>query len=82
MKKLKKLGLINSRLAMAPQVGDWDKVENPAWESACMEVYAAMIDNMDQGIGRIVAALETNGQIDNTLIMFFQDNGGCQEGVG
>ena len=28
------------------------------WESACMEVYAAMVDNMDQGIGRIVKALE------------------------
>ena len=82
MKKMEKLGLFDSKLAMAPQVGDWDNVDDQAWESACMEVYAAMIDNMDQGIGRIVAALETNGQIDNTLIMFFQDNGGCQEGVG
>jgi len=81
-KKMKQLGLIDSRLEMAPQVGDWEKVEQKEWEVACMEVYAAMIDNMDQGIGRIVTALEKNGQLDNTLIMFFQDNGGCQEGVG
>ncbi len=47
-----------------------------------MEVYAAMIDNMDQGIGRIVAQLEKDGQLDNTLIMFLQDNGGCAEGLG
>ncbi|MFP6752670.1 MAG: sulfatase-like hydrolase/transferase, partial [Pirellulaceae bacterium] len=81
-KKMKQLGLIDSRLEMAPQVGDWEKVEQKEWEVACMEVYAAMIDNMDQGIGRIVEALEKNGQLDNTLIMFFQDNGGCQEMVG
>jgi arylsulfatase len=30
------------------------------WDIRCMEVYAAMIDAMDQGIGRIVKALETN----------------------
>ena len=81
-KKMQQLGLIDSKLEMAPQVGDWDKVDQKEWEAACMEVYAAMIDNMDQGIGRIVDALDKNGQLDNTLIMFFQDNGGCQETVG
>jgi arylsulfatase len=44
-----------------------------------MEVYAAMLDNMDQGIGRIVDALEKNGKLDNTLILFLSDNGGCDE---
>jgi hypothetical protein len=47
-----------------------------------MEVYAAMVDSMDQGIGRIVAQLEQQGQLDNTLILFLQDNGGCAEGYG
>jgi len=47
-----------------------------------MEVYAAMIDNMDQGIGRIVESLEETGQLDNTLILFVADNGGCAEGMG
>ena len=43
-----------------------------------MEVYAAMIDRMDQGIGRIVAELERTGRLENTLIFFMQDNGGCK----
>ena len=47
-----------------------------------MEVYAAMVDRMDQGIGRIVAALQATGQLDNTLILFLQDNGGCAENLG
>ena len=47
-----------------------------------MEVYAAMVDNMDQGIGRLVQALKANGQLDNTLILYFQDNGGCAENRG
>lgn len=47
-----------------------------------MEVYAAMIDNMDQGIGRIVNSLKATGQFENTLILFLQDNGGCAEPYG
>ena len=46
-----------------------------------MEVYAAQIDIMDQGIGRIVSALEKSGKLDNTLIMFLSDNGACHEVV-
>jgi len=38
-----------------------------------------MIDCMDQGIGRIVKALKDTGQLDNTLIVFLADNGGCDE---
>ena len=41
-----------------------------------------MIDSMDQGIGRIVAELKRQGELDNTLIFFRQDNGGCAEGYG
>ena len=47
-----------------------------------MEVYAAMIDRMDQGIGKLVAELKRTGQLDNTLILFLQDNGGCAEVMG
>jgi arylsulfatase A-like enzyme len=44
-----------------------------------MEVYAAMIDVMDQGIGKIIAALEKKGQLENTIIFYMHDNGGCAE---
>jgi arylsulfatase len=47
-----------------------------------MEVYAAMVDCMDQGIGRIVAELKKQGCLDTTLLLFLQDNGGCAEGLG
>ena len=43
-----------------------------------MEVYAAMVDRMDQGVGKIVAELKRTGQLDNTLILFLQDNGGVR----
>ncbi|MEC5126160.1 arylsulfatase [Verrucomicrobiales bacterium BCK34] len=82
LKKLKRLGLRFEQWEPAPLVGNWDKVELKEWESACMEVYAAMIDNMDQGIGRIVSALKETGQYENTLILFMQDNGGCAETFG
>ena len=42
-----------------------------------MEVYAAMVDRMDQGIGRVMAALKESGADDNTLVVFLSDNGGC-----
>lgn len=82
LERMRKMGLINADWNLTEQVGNWDKVEHKAWESRCMEVYAAMIDNMDQGIGRIVQTLRTHKKLDNTLILFLQDNGGCQEGVG
>jgi arylsulfatase len=52
-----------------------------AWTLRCMEVYAAQIDRMDQGIGRILAALAKNGQLDDTLVIFLADNGACAEDI-
>ncbi|HEY2561430.1 MAG TPA: arylsulfatase [Caldimonas sp.] len=52
-----------------------------AWTLRCMEVYAAQVDRMDQGIGRIVAALEKNGQLNDTLVIFLADNGACAEDI-
>lgn len=81
-RRVVELGLVDERFDVAPLIGDWEKVEHKEWEARCMEVYAAMIDNMDQGIGRILGALRKNNQYRNTLILFMQDNGGCQETVG
>ena len=82
LEKMKKLGVVADDAEMSALVGKWDNVEDQEWESACMEVYAAMVDQMDQGIGRIVQTLESKGELDNTLIMFMQDNGGCAEAGG
>ena len=79
----KKLGLIDPTWDLSPQVGEWDKVKNKAWEARGMEVYAAMLDRMDQNIGRIVQTLQQTGkQLDNTLVLYLQDNGGNYEPFG
>lgn len=62
---------------------------NPAWESLPedrredlarrMATYAAMVKHVDAGIGRIVASLEKNLELSNTLILFMSDNGACYE---
>lgn len=59
----------------------WSDAEHKAWLARCMEVYAAQIDRMDQGIGRILAALERTGQLENTIVIFLADNGACAEDI-
>ena len=44
-----------------------------------MAIYAAMIDEVDQNIGKLVTALRERRQLDNTLILFLSDNGGNAE---
>ena len=64
---------------LPPDMGEKEFWE---WDQRNMEVFAAMVDNMDQGIGRIMKALKESGQYENTLICYLQDNGGCAEGMG
>jgi arylsulfatase A-like enzyme len=64
-----------------PTQPPWTEAQQREWTLRCMEVYAAQIDRMDQGIGRIVAALEETGQLDNTLLIFLSDNGACAEDI-
>ncbi|MCA9265435.1 MAG: arylsulfatase [Planctomycetales bacterium] len=80
--RMKELGLVDPEWDLSPTAESWDAVTNKVWETRCMEVYAAMIDCMDQGIGRIVETLRAQNALDNTLIFFLQDNGGCAETLG
>lgn len=84
-KRMLEMGIIDPKWKMSdPSPSDhlWKNEELKAWQSACMEVYAGMIDNMDQGIGKIVAELKRKGQLENTLILYLQDNGACSEQWG
>ena len=77
-----KMGLIKSEWKLTerdPRVSPWEKAEHKEWQMRRMEVYAAQIDRMDQGIGRILSQLKRSGELDNTLIFFLADNGGCAE---
>ncbi|MCH2204701.1 MAG: arylsulfatase [Lentisphaerales bacterium] len=65
-----------------PRMKDWDSRKNKDWDQALMEVYAAMVDSMDQNIGKILKVLDETGTADNTLILFISDNGGCAETPG
>ena len=79
-----KIGLVDQRWPISDRHN-----KAPAWDSLDeakkkemderMAIYAAMIDSMDQSIGRILVALDEYGQRDNTLILFLADNGGCDE---
>lgn len=82
--KMKKFGLIDDRyqLTARPEgLPAWkDAQDKPEWTRK-MAVYAAMIDRMDQNIGRLISKLKKNGQYENTLILFISDNGACAEKV-
>ncbi len=80
--KMKKLGIVENDLQWSPTEGDWKTVDHKDRETAKMETYAAMVTRMDKGIGEIVEALKSAGQLENTIIMFMQDNGACAEEVG
>ena len=80
--------MIREGVISAPSTTNWPLPSNMGekefwdWDRRNMEVFAAMVDNMDQGIGRIVQTLKESGQFENTLICFLQDNGGCAEEMG
>jgi len=78
------LGVIDPKWPLSPldeEVPPWEAVEDkPYWERL-MAVYAAMIDRMDHGIGRVLRALEETGAAENTIVVFLSDNGGCAEDI-
>ena len=80
-----RMGIVDSKWKLSKRdkgIPAWEDEPDKKWNTRCMEVYAAMIDNMDQGIGRIINELKKQSRLDNTLIFFLQDNGGCAEEQG
>lgn len=80
--RLKSLGIVGDTWRLSardPKVEAWPQI-TPAqadFLEPMMEVYAAMVDRLDQNIGRLVRHLRQRDQLDNTLIVFFSDNGAC-----
>jgi arylsulfatase len=83
--RMREMGILQNGWELSPRDSDepaWAEADNREWQQRRMEAYAAQIDRMDQGIGRLIGALRETGRLDNTLILFLADNGGCAEGVG
>ena len=77
------LGLIDPKLKLSPRDAEpWKEAKDKEWEIRHMEVYAAMVDRLDQGLGKVIGALEKRKMLEDTLIIFIADNGGCAEGMG
>ncbi len=77
------LGIIDAEThtRSEPMHRPWDELsaQDKADQARVMAVYSAMIDNVDQNLGRITDYLEETGELDNTLIMFLADNGASAE---
>lgn len=76
------MGLFQTNWDISPRDEDvhrWQDEPNKDWEASKMAAYAAMVDRMDQSVGRLVAELKRLDQLDDTLILFLSDNGGCAE---
>jgi len=81
-KRLIEMGIIDYGWKLTERderLPEWEKAPYKKWQARRMEVYAAQVDRMDRGIGQIISALENEGQLENTLILFLSDNGGCAE---
>ncbi len=78
-----KMGIINKEQWPLPapekRVQDWETIDHKEWRVRNQAIYAAMVDHMDQAVGKIVAQLKKTGQFENTLIVYAHDNGACAE---
>ncbi|MEM7107065.1 MAG: arylsulfatase [Bacteroidota bacterium] len=77
-RRQKELGWFDSDFRLSEFSGrDWKElsIQEQKEEAKKMEVYAAMIDRLDQNVGRLMDKLRQKGQLENTLILFMSDNG-------
>lgn len=94
LERMKQQGIVPDSTLLSPRstwrnYGETKTGTNPAWDTLPedrrldlarrMAIYAAMIDRLDQQIGRVVEDLRAAGELDNTLLVFTSDNGACFE---
>jgi arylsulfatase len=80
----KAIGIIPANAMLPPRnssIKPWTQLsaEEKKIESRKMELYAAMVDNLDYQIGQVIQYLKASGQLDNTVIVFMSDNGAAAE---
>jgi arylsulfatase A-like enzyme len=82
-KRMTEKGLIDPNITpLSPRIDsglNWEANPDTEWDARAMAVHAAMIDRMDQGIGRIISSLRETGELENTIIFFLSDNGASPE---
>ena len=80
-----RLGVADEHWGVGPRnpgVPSWEDTEHREWEIHRMATYAAMLNIVDRGVGRIVDQLKSQNALDNTLILLMSDNGGSHEEIG
>ena len=87
IEKMKQLGLLPKAFQPSPMLpskaeggqgmAKWEELSESqrAYQARVMEVYAAMVSNLDDNVGRLIAHLKKIGEYDNTMIVFLSDNG-------
>ncbi|HWD91318.1 MAG TPA: arylsulfatase [Verrucomicrobiae bacterium] len=76
------LGIIDKKWPLSPRdprVHPWESVPDKKWEANRMATYAAMVERLDTGVGKVLNALKEQNIETNTLVIFFSDNGACAE---
>jgi arylsulfatase len=82
-RRMVEMGLISDKWKMPPRDKanqPWSEEKDKELMDLKMAVYAAQIERMDYGVGRVLAKIKDLGKQENTLVMFLADNGGCHEG--
>jgi len=82
--RMKQMGIVKSEWPLSPRdrgTPPWNALDPHHKKKMArkMAVYAAMVDRMDQNIGKLIKAISDRGELDNTMILFLSDNGACQE---
>lgn len=84
LERQKTLGIIPKETELSPRdarVLAWEEEPEKKWQARRMEVYAAMVTEMDTAIGKILDQVEKSNEWDNTIIIFLSDNGACAEAL-
>ena len=82
--RMLQMGLVDAHWGVSPpddRAPSWADVEDRDDWDLKMAVYAAMVDRMDRGIGRVLERLNELGKEGNTLVLFLSDNGGCAQHI-